>query len=198
MDTAKRLRIMKAAEALFGTGCVAEITMDEVAHKAGVGKGTIYRYFKDKDDLFAAVALSGYDELCELVRTERARAADFHECLVNVCAQISKFHERRRKLMHMMQAEERRALRKRGEGRTLWLARRNQMVAALASLLAEGCREGTIRTDFSSQALALFLLGVLRTRGRERCGDEQGSMSDEALVGLFLQGAGTATSTERP
>lgn len=50
-----RLRVLAAAEHLFGTHGVAGVTMDDVAAQAGVGKGTVYRRFGDKGGL--AVAL---------------------------------------------------------------------------------------------------------------------------------------------
>lgn len=50
-----RLRVLAAAERLFGTRGVAGVTMDDVAAEAGVGKGTLYRRFGDKGGL--AVAL---------------------------------------------------------------------------------------------------------------------------------------------
>ena len=37
--------------------------MDEVAEASGVGKGTLYRYFPSKRDLFLAVTFDGIEEL---------------------------------------------------------------------------------------------------------------------------------------
>ncbi|NJL30924.1 MAG: TetR/AcrR family transcriptional regulator, partial [Phycisphaerales bacterium] len=36
---------------------------------AGVGKGTIYRYFKDKDDLFFSTAAQGFEDLWQHSRS---------------------------------------------------------------------------------------------------------------------------------
>ena len=40
------------------------MTLDDVIYEAHVGKRMIYRYFKDKDDLFLRTAINGFDELC--------------------------------------------------------------------------------------------------------------------------------------
>ena len=64
----KRLAIMQAAESLFTSRRLHEITLDDVAREAQVGKGTIYRYFQDKDDLFFQTATQGFDELCDLLQ----------------------------------------------------------------------------------------------------------------------------------
>jgi len=48
----KRQRILRAAEKLFTSQRFDEVTTDDIMHAAGVGKSTIYRYFKGKDDIF--------------------------------------------------------------------------------------------------------------------------------------------------
>src|SRR5262245_47473238 len=50
-------RVLRAAHALFAERG-AEVTMEEVARRAGVGVGTIYRRFPSKEQLFAAVSHS--------------------------------------------------------------------------------------------------------------------------------------------
>ena len=50
-----RLRVLAAAERLFGTRGVGGVTMDDIAAEAGVGKGTLYRRFGDKGGLAMAL-----------------------------------------------------------------------------------------------------------------------------------------------
>lgn len=50
-----RAAILRAAAALFAEQGVAEVSMDQIAAAAGVGKGTLFRRFTDKSGL--AVAL---------------------------------------------------------------------------------------------------------------------------------------------
>ncbi|MCZ7683200.1 MAG: TetR/AcrR family transcriptional regulator [Sandaracinaceae bacterium] len=47
--------MLDAAERVFGDKGAAVATMDEVADAAAVSKGTLYLYFKSKDDLFVAL-----------------------------------------------------------------------------------------------------------------------------------------------
>ena len=47
--------ILAAALALFAERGFAATRLEDVAHRAGIGKGTIYLYFPTKDDLFRAV-----------------------------------------------------------------------------------------------------------------------------------------------
>ncbi len=48
-------RVLAAAQALFAERG-GEVTMEEVARRAGVGVGTVYRRFPSKEHLFAAVS----------------------------------------------------------------------------------------------------------------------------------------------
>jgi AcrR family transcriptional regulator len=50
-----RRKVLAAAEELFATRGVADVSMDDVAATAGVGKGTLYRRFGDKSGLAAAL-----------------------------------------------------------------------------------------------------------------------------------------------
>ena len=98
VNPGKRLRIMQAAEQLFRTRQFHEITLDEVARVADVGKGTIYLYFSDKEDLFFQTAVAGYDEMCKLLLKKVADELTFDETLLQTCTTISDFFRRRRPL----------------------------------------------------------------------------------------------------
>lgn len=51
----KHEAILDAAYELFGSGGFYETKMSEVAERAGIAKGTVYLYFKSKEELFMAV-----------------------------------------------------------------------------------------------------------------------------------------------
>jgi AcrR family transcriptional regulator len=55
-DSAKRRQIIEGARAVFLTQGFDAASMGEIARKAGVSKGTLYVYFKSKEDLFEAIA----------------------------------------------------------------------------------------------------------------------------------------------
>jgi AcrR family transcriptional regulator len=188
---------MQAAEALFTSRRYHESTTDDIAKAARVGKGTIYRYFADKDDLFFQVATSGFDELCELLRSQVPEEAPFGEQLLRACAEITRFFDRRRQLFRMMIAEEGRMD---GSGVKLkerWLERRKNLVAALAVIIQEGVAEGQVRPDVRCDVLANYLLGMLRTRARDLEDAPEPMRRHELLVDLFLGGAGRRRVPER-
>jgi AcrR family transcriptional regulator len=51
----RRQQILQAAKNILVEQGYSEVLLDEVAKKAGVAKGTLYLYFKDKAHLYAAV-----------------------------------------------------------------------------------------------------------------------------------------------
>jgi len=185
----RRSEIMRAAEKLFTSSRFHEVAVDDVCREAGVGKGTVYRYFRDKDDLFFQTAMSGFEELCRVLEGSASGGADFREQLVSACREISDFFRRRKSLFRMMQGEEWRMQGRKRELRRQWRASRDKMVSALAGLLAQGTAEGILRSDLSSEVLAAFLLGMLRTGARE---PELAAHAeaDSLCVDLFLEGAG--------
>ncbi len=48
-------KILSAASRLFGTHRFHEVRMEDIAAEAAVGKGTLYRYFADKEELYRAM-----------------------------------------------------------------------------------------------------------------------------------------------
>ena len=70
----KELAILDAASRVFAARPFHEVLIDSIASDAGIGKGTIYRYFETKEDLYFATVLHVVEclatELQEAVRTE--------------------------------------------------------------------------------------------------------------------------------
>src|SRR5262249_25231945 len=54
-DSAKRRQIIEGARTVFRILGFDAASMGEIAKAAGVSKGTLYVYFKDKDELFHAI-----------------------------------------------------------------------------------------------------------------------------------------------
>jgi len=186
----KRHQIMQAAEKLFTIRRFHEITTDDVAEAAGVGKGTIYRYFRDKDDLFFQTATSGLDELCDLLRRKVPGESPFAEQLLSACVHITRFFDRRRQLFRMVQTEDGRMSLCKGDLHDRWMQRRKTLIAALSAIMAKGIAEGQLRDDLPGEVLANVLLGMLRTRARDLADGPERFRRYELVVDLFCRGAG--------
>jgi AcrR family transcriptional regulator len=72
-DENKRKLIVQTAIRLFSEQPFHRVRLDDVAEAAGVGKGTVYIYFKNKEELYYSLV---YEGLAELVERCRARIAE--------------------------------------------------------------------------------------------------------------------------
>ncbi len=70
MDEEKRKQIIESAKELFYTYGLKKTTMEDVAKKAGVGKGTLYLYFQNKEDIMKTIALESFSREIEKLKTE--------------------------------------------------------------------------------------------------------------------------------
>ncbi len=192
----RKAEIMSAAEKLFTSRRFHQITLDDVAAQARVGKGTIYRYFENKDHLFFEVALQGVSELCDLLVERVPQEAPFEERLLDACRQISAFFQSRRQLFGMMQSEEARIPWSEASVRDHWLRQRRRLVAALAEIIGQGVAEGQIRRDIPAEVLATFLLGMLRSRARDLSDFSEALHRHELVLDLFLSGASRAAPVD--
>jgi TetR/AcrR family transcriptional regulator len=53
----RRKDIIDAAERLFFANDYENVTMNDIAKEAEMARGTLYQYFKNKDDIYAAIAM---------------------------------------------------------------------------------------------------------------------------------------------
>lgn len=68
-------RVLQAAQELFAERG-SEVRIEEVARRAGVGVGTIYRRFPSKEQLFAAVSLAACADTCHCLAQAAEDARD--------------------------------------------------------------------------------------------------------------------------
>lgn len=186
--TDKKQQIMLAAEKLFSTRRFHELTLDDVAHEAKVGKGTIYLYFENKDDLFFQTATSGLEELCELLKRVPQNVS-FLKALLAACKQISDFFEERHQLFRMMNDEDIRLCFTRDSIRERWLKKRKLLEATVAAIMQRGIEEGQIRGDIHVEVLANYLLGMLRTRAHDLIDAPKEMRGHDVIVDLFCNGS---------
>ena len=85
--------ICAAALEVFAEKGFAAARLDEIARRAGVSKGTLYLYFKDKEDLFRAVVRETVAPNIEAVREGLARSdlpfADIARMFLSRFAELS-------------------------------------------------------------------------------------------------------------
>ena len=140
-QTAKREHIVGAASRVFAARPYHVVCMDDVAEAARVGKGTLYRYFPSKEELYLGVVASAFDLL--IGRLERVEAEELPPAIAlsRMIESIVETFARHLPFFRLMQQEARLFLRKRQVVR----ARRDRIAAVLAGLLDRGVQSGVFR-----------------------------------------------------
>lgn len=77
---------------------VADATMQEIADEAGIAKGTLYVYFRDRDELLAKTAARAYDRLIASLQPAFASPGTLEERLTTIVLQQLRFFDEHREL----------------------------------------------------------------------------------------------------
>jgi AcrR family transcriptional regulator len=89
-----RTDLLEAGRKLFGERGLYESRIEDLAGHAGVAKGTVYQYFRDKDDLILAVVRRGLGELDARIADGCAGARTFPAVVARVVeAHLEHFEE---------------------------------------------------------------------------------------------------------
>jgi TetR/AcrR family transcriptional regulator, fatty acid metabolism regulator protein len=187
--TDKRRRILDAAVRVFARKGYFAARVSDVAKKAGVADGTIYLYFRSKEEilvrLFDEVMSEHVGQAREAVRalpsaTERLRAiARRHLAVLGG----------NRDLAAVFQVELRQSTRFMERFTASWL---RDYFALLDEVIAMGQRDGSLRKDINRTLAAKVLFGALdETVTSWLLSDTSYPLEDLAapVVDLFLRGA---------
>jgi AcrR family transcriptional regulator len=93
-------RVLEAAAEAFNE-CGPDVSVDEIARRAGVGHATVFRRFPTKDALIRAVVRQRLDELAAVAETAAA-AADPGEAFTDFVWAAMELHARDRGLLECM------------------------------------------------------------------------------------------------
>ncbi|MBM4255845.1 MAG: TetR/AcrR family transcriptional regulator [Deltaproteobacteria bacterium] len=77
----KHEAILTAAFSLFGHYGYRRTSIDDIAQEAGIAKGTVYLYFKSKEEIFRALAQQLIDKMLAASETAQAAAHNVPEQL---------------------------------------------------------------------------------------------------------------------
>ena len=192
----KRVAIMRAAERLFHNRRFHEVTLDQVAVAAGVGKGTIYRYFADKDDLIFQLATTGFEDLCRRVEECATAECPLRVRLLRIVKAMCDYFDERIEMFAIIHAES--AWMPEGEGgvRERWQELRMRIPKIVEAAFSEGMKAGEIRNDLPADVLAFYFLGMTRVLVRDLKRDHPMPDQQERIVELFLMGAAPYVAAE--
>lgn len=97
--------ILQAARELFARKGYYNTTLEEIAHHAQFGKGTIYNYFSSKEDLFYGILNGILDKAIEVAESSIALPGSTREKLTAYAKAILSYSEANAEFFHMIVRE---------------------------------------------------------------------------------------------
>lgn len=158
MRYGKSEAILRAAAKVFARSGYFNAKVSEVAKTAGVADGTVYLYFKNKDDLLTSIFNWAMEEFIASARKEMAEAADPREKLRRFALLHFTFFERERDIAIVFQIELRHSTKFMEQFSTTYLA---EYLEILREIIEEGQLTGVFRKQLNSKVVAKFLFGVM-------------------------------------
>jgi TetR/AcrR family fatty acid metabolism transcriptional regulator len=185
----KRDAILRAAIDVFAGRGFFNAQVADVARAAGVAAGTVYLYFKSKDDLLVSIFERSMREGLAKGRAAVAQPCDPRERLLRLArAHLARLGQDRN-LAIVFQVELRQST-KFMERFSATLLR--DYLGLIREAIADGQREGLFRTDVKATAMAKMLFGALDEMAtnwilsRRRYSLEADA---DTVVDLFVNGA---------
>lgn len=183
-----REQILTAARAMFASQG-PDVPMEEIARTAGVGVGTLYRRFPDREVLIRAVAQESFANVLADARAAVADEATGWDALQRL---ISRSHQ--------LQVSVQLALVSQRARETLQhdpttLALRDALLDELAQIVATAQTEGRLRRDVAAGDIALLFSLMLRQPPAAEDPQRQGL---ERAVAIMFDGLRTDIHTPLP
>jgi TetR/AcrR family transcriptional regulator, fatty acid metabolism regulator protein len=188
-------QILSAAIKVFAERGFSQSTISQIAQEAGVADGTIYLYFKNKDDILVQF----YERMTDHVSSR------FWEAVEEGQSAIEKLQNLIRAHLEVFESQPNGAIVYQSETHLQWrlvqeptrqMSRMYREV--ISKLVALGQKEGTIRTDLYVGLVKRLINGaveeVINTWIHTGMDHDLASMA-EPLVDLFLRGIGTQCDT---
>jgi AcrR family transcriptional regulator len=161
---ARTASVMEAAATIFAQRGYNAATIEEIAHAAGIGKGTTYEYFPSKQELFLAVIDHDWRRLVEAHdepsggpdRTTMDRLDALTTAVLESYQEIQRLHPAAMEFLVSSGAPDccRRLMRSFRDGLAIFRDR-------AAHIIDAGMARGEVRGDLPTQVIATVLIGAL-------------------------------------
>ena len=186
----KYQRILEAAVRVFAEKGFYQSTISQIARKAGVADGTIYLYFKNKDDILVQFFSYKAKQVFDLFREEVSKAENAVEKLRNLVRRHLDEFQRDKNMAIVYQAETHQNSRS-AEPQIRDMSKMYQDI--VSEIVEQGQADGSMRKDLYLSLVKRFIVGAvdetinnwLHSGGKY----DLVSMTDP-LIDLFIRGIG--------
>ena len=190
-SAAKHTRILQAAVELFTERDFHQVLMDDVAARADVGKGTVYRYFPTKEELYFATIFEGWDRLGKELEAVVQQHGPLRETLEHVTRQVLSYFWHRRQFVTLVHRLENNL---EGEEQADWQRRRDNIVGVFADILSRSVATQAL-SNGQMRLVTEMYLGMLRSIILYRGDHDTPDTMAPLAVQLFLDGLSNFTSS---
>ncbi|MGQ9615568.1 MAG: TetR/AcrR family transcriptional regulator [Spirochaetota bacterium] len=195
----KRKRIMQAALKIFSRKGYTPAAVDEVAAEAGIGKGTLYLYFKDKEELFFSTIMSVVEDLASMIQSEIPDGLSSVEALFRLVRLQFEFFSRNRDFFNIYLTILNYNLLSNYTDLFQSLVDKQKLLYEFeVEIVEKGKREGYIRKDIETGLIVSSFQGMIHDVVAKMCFDNTSVSFDvdekaKLVMKLFLEGAGTSS-----
>lgn len=187
--TDHREAILQAAASLFARKKFHEVLMDDVAEKTGIAKGTIYRFYANKEELFAALSM----RYLEIMGTETgAIAAGNGPPLVRLAGIVKRLAELVQEHNDFFQVMMRHECELLAQRQSEFHSRRLAIRDSIVTCLKQAQSRKEIACPFALEAAADMLLGMMRSLIRFTTPRPPPDQIAAMAMQLFLKGMGNS------
>jgi AcrR family transcriptional regulator len=166
----KRKTIIRASLRVFSRKGYEATALDEVAREARLAKGTLYLYFKDKEDLYFQVMLSVLERLEASVAKQISASQNPLEKLAAVArAQIGFFADNPSYFRLFMVAFNPEMATIHKKFLDPFFEKRRRLDEYLQGLVEEGKKKGQIRNDIVTREVVLGYMGMVNQAVQSVC-----------------------------
>ena len=163
----RRNMIIDAAEKVFFKKGIENSTMDDVAAEAELSKGTLYLYFKSKEDIQLAIAMRGSEILKEMMQKRLSKNKTGYENLLelaDISIDFSNKHKHYYEFFLFFQSTSFEKLNLEESRITEYLTEQSPL-AIVQECVRKGIKDKSLRTDIPADVFAATLwsqlLGVM-------------------------------------
>lgn len=186
----KYQRILEAAVSVFAELGFYQSTISQIAREAGVADGTIYLYFKNKDDILVQFFSYKAKQVFDLFREEVSNADNAVEKLRNLIRRHLEEFQRDKNMAIVYQAETHQNSRS-AEPQIREMSK--MYLDIVSEIVEQGQADGSMRKDLYLSLVKRFIVGAvdetinnwLHSGGKY----DLVSMADP-LIDLFIRGIG--------
>lgn len=179
-----RERILSSAMFLFAQTEFDRVTIDEVAARAGVGKGSVYRQFGSKEELYAGAVINGFIQLQQEIKASLKDRISFADRLETIIGLTIRYFWTRRQFFEFLRDP--RAVPPRQE--RLYRSERANLSLMIREVIEAAAAKAVIRREIDSRLAAEALLGMVRGINRYAREYTSPATATRTVVSIFLNG----------